>query len=142
MDTISLENTYYESGSLVINKYEFLNRDDYVYTKCSDDVLDGKCIEYAASVVAPIGKTLLKIEYVTDLPNNIFDNYLTMYYQSGNTFRTISSSDLINKTPDNYPKNYIFFVVDSKVSESDILEFRFNIRGIKFKYRLKEATYE
>ena len=50
---------------------------------------------------------------------------------------SIKNSDIIDKTPDNYPKNYVLLEIDNRVNDEEILEFQFNIRGAKFKYKLK-----
>jgi len=137
MESVDLEKTYYENGSFVINKYEFLAKDDYTYTKCSSDISDGECIEYKTSVVASPSKTLLKIEYMADISRDMFVNYLNIYYKSKDTLKIIKNSDIIDKTPDNYPKNYVLLEIDNRVNDEEILEFQFNIRGAKFKYKLK-----
>ena len=134
MDVVNLENTLYESGTLNLNKYELLDVVNYTYTKCDDKVLDGKCLDYQASVVANLNKKILKIEYASSLENlNIF-NYLSIKYKINNKEYLIKSNNIKNITPSDYSENDVLLEVSNDLSLASDIKFVFDIRGAVFEY--------
>ena len=134
MDVVDLSNTYYEEGSFNLNSYELLDVVNYSYTKCDDKILDGKCMDYQASVVADLNKKILKIEYGTNLERlNIF-NYLSIKYKKDDKEIVLKNDLIKDVTPDNYLENNIFLVVSSNLSLATDINFVFDIRGVVFEY--------
>ena len=81
-DVVTIDNSYLEKAKLSISKISIVDNETYQYTKCGNDS-EGTCLEYNASVVASIGKTLLRIEYSFDNPTDIFA-YASLEYQLNN----------------------------------------------------------
>lgn len=134
MDVVNLEKTLYETGTFNLNTYELLDVFNYTYTKCDDKILNGKCTDYQASVVANLNKKILKMEYASSLENlNIF-NYLSIKYKINDKEYIIKSDSIKNVTPDNYLENNILLEVSGDLNLASDIKFVFNIRGVVFEY--------
>ena len=126
-EEIDLKNTFLKGGKFKVNSYEINDVINYTYNKCSND----KCIEYKSSVVPGSGKKILKIDYSSDLKNNLFI-YLNLEYKKDDKTISIKNSNLKVVTPSNYPEAYALVEVPENVADSDNLKFIFDLWGTKF----------
>ena len=133
LEEVNLEKTYFNFGVFNLNSYELLDIVNYTYTKCDNDILDGKCIDYDASVVANAGKKILKLKYALSIDQNIFD-YLIIKYTKNNKEYKITSDKIKNVTPDNYEENIILLEIPNDIFDSSKVSFLFNIREVNFEY--------
>ncbi len=124
--SVDLSNTYLKKGNFKINSYENFNIIDYTYNKCNN-----KCSEYKASIVPRSGKTLIKIDYTSDVKVNLF-NYLKLEYQVDNKTYNIKNSDIQVVTPDNYPEPVQILEVPDTMANANSVKFIFDLWGYKF----------
>ncbi len=135
-DVVTIDNSYLEKAKLSISKISIVDNETYQYTKCGNDS-EGTCLEYNASVVASIGKTLLRIEYSFDNPTDIFA-YASLEYQLNNKKYTLTNNYIKNVTPNNYPNKVVFLEIDNNIKNATNLVLKFNIRNTEFKYEISE----
>ena len=135
-DVVTIDNSYLEKAKLSISKISIVDNETYQYTKCGNDS-EGTCLEYNASVVASIGKTLLRIEYSFDNPTDIFA-YASLEYQLNNKKYTLTNNYIKNVTPSNYPNKVVFLEIDNNIKNATNLVLKFNIRNTEFKYEISE----
>ena len=119
---ISLEETYYKTGKLLISDFSILERESYTYQKCNNE---NTCQEYT-KVIVPSGNTsLLKITYA-GINKNIF-YYLNLKTKN----QIIRHKDIKDITPDNYIENTVLFEIPSNILRED-LQLYFDVRGVTF----------
>ena len=135
-DVVTIDNSYLNHANLSISKISIVDSDTYKYTKCGSD-LEGTCLEYNASVLPSIGKTLLKIEYSFDASVDIFA-YASLNYKLKDKTYNLTSNYIKNVTPSNYPNKVVFLEIDDNIKNATNLVLNFNIRNTEFKYEISE----
>lgn len=130
MDEIDFNNTYLEDLSFNLNNYELLDQFSYTYTKCDQDIMDGKCLDYQATIVPSFKNKILKINYgINNKKINLFD-YINISYLKDEKNYIMTSNSIKNITPTNLDDNIVLLEVPNDINED--IEFKFNVRGIKF----------
>lgn len=131
--TIKLNNE--NSKTFSINSYQLVDSISYVYEKC---YINNCPIVEEVKTSLPNKKVLFMKISIDDGTIKDFNKFVNSYakisYKIGDTYYEEAITNFIDK---NYRGNYLYYVVDSKITDASEINLIFTVRSYQYYYKLK-----